>query len=136
VKLRNKQKKKADQKIESPNKRTEEELYKLVQRQSEQDSMIENLRTLLQDAIRESRTVDRVAKQETLKENLIRHLHSKSGASFNTTAGTLVDYIQLKASKTSVGAIMDTLVDLKNEGYIYWEGELEPSTVIYIQNRD
>ena len=118
---------KADEKVALVKQSIDTELTRLLDKQSHTDTQLQLLtgevRSLLNKAITETRGSKREARDESVREVILRHLESLD------TAVMLGNLSDLMNDKYGIGAseVMDELEKLKQEGVVTWPAKRNKS---------
>ena len=118
---------KANEKVAQVKQSIDTELTRLLEKQSHTDTRIQLLtdevRSLLNRAITETRRIEEEARDESVREVILRQLETL------TTAITLSELTDFMNDKYGIGAseVIDELEKLKEEGKISWPNKRNPS---------
>lgn len=121
---------KADEKVALVKQSVEMELTRLLQKQSHTDTQIQLLtgevRSLLNEAISETRRIEEEARDESVREVILRQLETMD------KAVTLGELTELMNEKFGIGAneVMDEMEKLKQEGFLTWPGKRSKSAAL------
>jgi len=120
--------KKADEKVSILKKNIGAEITKVLERQSRTDIKVEQItqefKKIVDRVITESRKVEMEAREETVREHIIKQLkHDRP-----ITASELINII---ARRFPSGSILNELDKMKREGIIFWkEDGIGPESLI------
>lgn len=131
--------KRADKKVEALRKDIDSEVAQFLKSQSvtdaKVDSMRNDLRRLVDRAITESRRVEVEAREETLREGIIREVRLLRARKRDVIADKLVDRILGKYPGVVFPKIIDEIEKMRDDGILsWWEGPLRPSTEIELKS--
>lgn len=125
---------KADMKVQELKREITEELTAVFGRQKITEARMENLmadtKKLLDRVIESSRQVDSEAREETLREAILRVHQTLRHKYPNVRASALVDRLDQELPSTIVEGLFEELERLKNEGVFSYSEPLKPGTII------
>ena len=118
--------KKAEQKIRSLTDEVQRQLSEVLKRQELTDDRVttvtHELGSLVEKAISQSRKVEVEARDETIREHILRAIHLHRHRKRAVTAGDIVD--RLKDDVFPIRRVVDELRRMKTEEVISYEGEV------------
>jgi uncharacterized protein YoxC len=110
------------------------EISKLLSSQHVKESIMPkiegDLRGLIDKAIVDARRADTDARKELLRRNIIQRLRIFRGMKFKVTADRLIRLLSRSFERHEVLRELDVL---KDENVVFWEGNIEPETIVELK---
>ena len=127
--------KRADEKVKGLKEVFDKEVTGLLEMQSRTDAKVENIKGDLEKifdrVIDQSRRVEIEARQETLREIILRELRFLHKHNESVEAGMLVTRMEQRYPETAGVKVVDEISNMREDGSLSWDGKgLGPKTVL------